>query len=366
MPYGTDIKDPLDILFIDDDEAFGVLVQKRLSRRGHRIVTARSGAEGMAALAIRRFDVIALDHSLPGETGLDVLARLGDRRERPPVVYVTGSADARVALDALRSGADEYVIKETSGEFYELLTAAVEHVYERWRLKRLREEQEQAVRDARDRAELLLKEVNHRVANSLGLVAAMVRMQAAGMSDDSAVKALQETQARITAIAGVHRRLYTSEKIGVVSLDDYLQYFVGELQTSLQDASGPHQIRLETARISISTDKAISLGVIVGELVTNAFKYAYRAREVGEVRVTFDRSAPAMARLVVEDDGIGFDPDGESAGTGLGSKILQAMSRSLNATLTHDRVERGARIVLEFPLDDAEMAETRLASRASA
>lgn len=352
MPYGAEDHGPLDVLLIDDDEALGALVAKRLGRRGHRVVVARSGDEGAELLARGNFDVIALDHSLSAETGVDVLKRLGSRAHRPPVVYVTGSADARVALEALRSGADEYVIKDMSGEFFELLAGAVDHVFDRWRMKKLREEQEQAVRDARDRAELLLKEVNHRVANSLGLVAAMVRMQAGGMSDPNAVKALQETQARISAIAGVHRRLYTSERIGIVSLDDYLAHFVGELQASLHDGSGPHRIDLKTERIELATDKAISLGVMVGELATNAFKYAYAPSQIGEVRIVLERRGDRHGRLIVEDDGCGFDPAAGSAGTGLGTRILNAMARSLNATLAHDPAHKGARIVVEFPLDE--------------
>ena len=69
-------------------------------------------------------------------------ARLGLRGERPPVVYVTGSVDARTAVQAIKAGADDYVIKEASGEFFELLIAAVAHALERWRLRRLKAESE--------------------------------------------------------------------------------------------------------------------------------------------------------------------------------------------------------------------------------
>jgi two-component sensor histidine kinase len=121
---------------------------------------------------------------------------------------------------------------------------------------------------------------------------------------------------------------------------------------SLHDASGPHRIVLRADKATLATDKAISLGVMVGELATNAFKYAYKPGEIGEVRVELRVPKPGVARLVVEDDGGGVDPEADSLGTGLGSKILQAMTRSLNASLDYDRSHAGARIVIEFPLDD--------------
>ncbi len=352
MPFSTEILTPIRVLYLDDDAGLGVLVKKALARRGHNVVPVVNSAQAFECLAQGGFDVMALDHSMPGETGLDVLARLGPRSERLPVVYVTGSADARLALQAIRAGADEYVIKDTATEFYDLLIAAIENVTERWRLKRQKAEDEQAVREARDRAELLLQEVNHRVANSLGLVAAMVRMQSAALADPAAIAALQETQARITAIAGVHRRLYTSDRIGLVEVDDYLEHLVGELQASLADEEHPYPIRLSAERLTIETDKAVSLGVIVGELVTNAFKYAYDVGATGEIRVSVQQQAPAaVIILTVEDDGKGFDPQSASQGTGLGSKILAAMATSLKATVAYVPRPSGTCVTVTFPLD---------------
>ncbi|KJV10712.1 hypothetical protein VZ95_03060 [Elstera litoralis] len=351
MPFSSKTLLPLKTLYLDDDAGLGVLVKKAMSRRGHNVVPVTNSQEAFDLLAQGGFDVMALDHSLVGETGLDVLARLGPRTERLPVVYVTGSADARLALQALRAGADEYVIKDTAAEFYDLLIAAIENVTERWRLKRQRADDEKAVREARDRAELLLQEVNHRVANSLGLVAAMVRMQSAALSDPGAIAALQETQARITAIAGVHRRLYTSDRIGLVEIDDYLEHLVGELQTSLADDEHPYSIRLNAERLTIPIDKAVSVGVIVGELVTNAFKYAYDPGAPGEIRVSMRQDPVAIVHLTVEDDGQGFDPRLPSRGTGLGSKILGAIAASLKAVVDYPSTASGTRVRVTFSLD---------------
>lgn len=349
MPYGTDLRGPIRILYIDDDPALGALVKRSLRRRGHEVTYVTNSADGFACLAKGGIDLIALDHTMPGESGMEVLGRLGPRSERPPVVYVTASADVRVAVEAIKAGADDYIVKDVSDDFFELLTAGIEQVFERWRLRRQRAESEKAVREARDRAELLLHEVNHRLANSLGLVAAMVRMQANTLADPAAVQALQETQARITAIAGVHRHLYLSDRVGLVEIDAYLDLLLTELRNSLADDDHPYKVTLTGQRIEISTDKAVSLGIVVSELVTNAFKYAYETRQPGEIRVLAEAHSDNRVRVVIEDDGVGCDPAASPRGTGFGSRILAAMAVNMDAQVTHHRVPDGTRITVDFP-----------------
>ncbi len=348
MPYGADLVGPMTVLHVDDDPALATLVRKALGRRGHVAVHVATGAEALDRLEAGGIDIVALDHSLAAETGLDILARVGPRDRRPPIVYVTGSADARLAVDALKSGADDYVIKDVSGEFYDLLVAALEQAFERWRLKKARAEDQRLVREARDRAELLLREVNHRVANSLGLVAAMVRMQASIVDDDEAKRALQETQSRISAVAGVHRHLYSSAGVGAVEISDYLGHLLEELQTSLSGAGTAHRVVRDLRPLVLKTDLAVSLGIVVGELVTNAFKYAYPEGVDGEIRVGVAVEGETVT-VSVEDDGVGWSGEGPVKGTGLGSKIVGAMCRTLEATLEWHRRPVGTAVVIRFP-----------------
>ncbi|NLH82853.1 MAG: response regulator [Phyllobacteriaceae bacterium] len=337
------------VLHVEDDPALATLVRKALSRRGHTVVHVTTGDAALARIEAGDVDVIALDHTLAGETGLDILARVGPRDRRPPIVYVTGSADAHLAVEALKSGADDYVIKDVSGEFYDLLVAALEQAIERWRLKKARAENERLVREARDRAELLLREVNHRVANSLGLVAAMVRMQASLVVDDEAKRALQETQSRITAVAGVHRHLYSSASVGEVEISDYLGHLLAELQASLAGTGAVHRVASTLAPLVLKTDHAVSLGIAVGELVTNAFKYAYPETESGEIRVAVS-AASGVVTVSVEDDGVGWHGEGPTKGSGLGSKIVGAMCRTLDATLEWSERPVGTAAVIRFPI----------------
>lgn len=348
MPTASGPGGMLTVLHVEDDPALAALVRKALGRRGYGVVHVATGDAALERLKQGGIDVVALDHSLGGETGLDILARLVPGDLRPPIVYVTGSADARLAVEALKNGADDYVIKDMSSEFYDLLVAALEQAIERARLKREQAENQRLIRESRDRAEILLREVNHRVANSLGLVAAMVRMQSASIEDEQARRALQKTESRIAAVAGVHRHLYTSENVGEVEISEYLRLLLEELEASMRGHASSCRIVTDLVSVSVKTDRAVSLGVVVGELVTNAFKYAYPCSTGGEIRVRV-RFDGARIKVLIEDDGIGWSGGGAAQGTGLGSKIVTAMGRTLDAVLTWEARSPGTTVVIDFP-----------------
>ncbi|MCP1550933.1 MULTISPECIES: sensor histidine kinase [Methylorubrum] len=336
------------ILYIDDDPGLGRLVQRSLQARGHHVELATNGTDGLARAQAGEIDLIALDHHMPDRTGLELLPMLRALPEAPPVIYVTGSEDSRVAVAALKAGAVDYVWKDVQGQFRELLGEAVDTALRQEALRRDKERAEAAVREARDRAELLLREVNHRVANSLTLVAALARMQTNAVADPAAKEALEEMQARISAIAGIHRRLYTSQDVEAVELDAYLTGLVEELQLAMKASGRDHAIRLHAEPIRLATDKAVSLGVVVTELVTNAYKYAYPAETQGEIRVQVMREGPDTLSLAVEDDGIGWTGEGQAKGTGLGSRIIRAMASNLRSVLTYVPGPSGTRAVLSF------------------
>ncbi|MGV9008853.1 sensor histidine kinase [Brevundimonas sp.] len=341
---------PIRLLYIDDDRGLSRLVEKEFSRHDYVVTCAPDGDAGLERLrAGEMFDVCALDHYMPGRDGLDVLPDILALETPPPVVYVTGAQDSRIAVAALRAGAADYVIKDVSEDFTSLLRSAIEDALHRRRLQRENDEAHEQVRIARDRAEAMLHEVNHRVGNSLQLVSSFMSLQLRHLVDEGARAALKESQARIEAVAHVHRRLYTSGDLSSVAMDEYLEGLIDELGKSLGPDETSPKLVLDVAPMRVTTDQAVSLGVVVTELVTNAVKYAYGPGQGGEIRIILRADGEGRALLTVEDDGPGMG-DGKPKGTGLGGKIVSAMASGLRSAVEFDGAHKGVRARLAFDL----------------
>jgi len=201
---------------------------------------------------------------------------------------------------------------------------------------------------ARDRAELLLAEVNHRVANSLALVASMVGLQSRSAESAETRMALTETQARITAVALVHKKLYVSGDVHSVALEEFLASLLQQVEVSMRDAGHTASLKAQLVPVKMPTDKSVSVGVIAAEWVTNAFKYAYPAAH-GEIRVILKHDDQGHAELVVEDDGVGFQADQRPQGTGLGTKLVSALAASLGASVDYRDRRPGLSARLRLP-----------------
>jgi two-component sensor histidine kinase len=334
------------ILYIDDDPGLRRLVEKLLARRGHTVVGAGSGAEGVEKVRSESFDLVGVDHYMPGMDGLDTVAELRKVPDCPPIIYVTGSDESSVAVAALKAGAADYVVKSMGDEFVDRLELAFSHALATVRLEREKAAAEEALKTSNERLQTLLREVNHRVANSLQLVATMVGMQARLINEPNARDALDDTERRIQAIAQVHRRLYSSDDVQTVAMDEYLAALVTELEDTWSTEHAPRAIRLTAEPLQLHADKALSLGVIVNELVSNACKYAYGPKDKGEIRVDFSRVGREQFRLSVEDDGPGLQADAAPRGTGLGSKLILAMAKALSTTVQYDATHSGVRAVV--------------------
>lgn len=361
---------PRKVLYIDDDQGLCALVKRSMGREGIEVVTAADGEAGLRLLAEHPdFDIVAVDLYMPGLSGVELTERINAMPNHPPVIVVTGAQDSRMAVSVLKAGAFDYVVKDVQGEFIYLLKAAFRAAAEAMRNRRAKEAAEAEVREARDRFEalaaeraMLMREVNHRVGNSLQLIASLLTIQSNAAGNPEIKEALSDATGRVMAVAQVHRRLYTSDDVQAVAIDLYLEALVEDLRRSAEGGALA-QLSLRAEPIAVTPDHAVAIGMIVNELVTNALKYAYPDGK-GAIRVALRKDGVSRGVLTVEDDGVGIAPKNGPKSTGLGQRIVRAMAEKIKAQIEQDRGHRGTRFVVTFDLSGppAPKIETKTAA----
>jgi two-component sensor histidine kinase len=340
------------LLYIDDDETLGRLVDRGLTRQGFNVVRAASGTDGLERLQQGGIDVIALDQYMPGLDGLETLERILAIPNAPPVVFVTASQDSTIAVTALKAGAADYLVKDTLGNFIPLLQVAIDGALRQARIQKARDEAEAEVHASRDRyaalaaeREVLLREVNHRVGNSLQIIASLLHLQANSSTQDDVKAALTNAMGRVAAVAQVHRRLYTSHDLKSVLLNQYLDALLEDLRRSAE-GNKMSRLTLKAEPIEIDPDRAVAIGIIVNELVMNAVKYAY-PDGAGPIHVDL-RAQDDDLVLSIADDGVGLNVKTDPRSTGMGQRIVTAMATKLDASVERDPAHPGTRIVVRF------------------
>jgi two-component sensor histidine kinase len=290
---------------------------------------------------------------MPGLDGLETLERILAIPNAPPVVFVTAAQDSTIAVTALKAGAADYLVKDASGDFIPLLQVAIDGALRQSLLQKARDDAEAEVHASRDRfaalaaeRELLLREVNHRVGNSLQIIASLLHLQANSSMQEDVKAALTNAMGRVAAVAQVHRRLYTSHDLKSVLLNQYLDALLEDLRRSAE-GNKMSRLTLKAQAIEIDPDRAVAIGIIVNELVMNAVKYAY-PDGAGPIHVELTAQGDALM-LSIADDGVGLSARSDPRSTGMGQRIVSAMASKLSATVERDDAHAGTRIVLRFP-----------------
>ena len=312
---------------------------------------ARVGADlaSPAGFALKTGRPVISNH-LENETRFrtpQLMADHGIRRAINVLIENREGAFGVLEVDDTREGVFEEADIAFMQGFANLLGGAIE-----------RQRTETLLRAALARQDLLAREMSHRVKNSLAIVASLLALQARAAEEDSAVRdALLDARSRVEAIAGVHDQLWRQgDQAGDTAPGEIdLAPFLQTLTANLESGAPGHRILCRTQAQLITADRAIPIGLVVNELVTNAVKYAYPAQaypEGGEIRVRTERTPVALI-LEVSDDGIGLPPGFAigRASRSLGMRVVANLARQLGATVTTPTQGQGACFHLEMPLD---------------
>lgn len=188
----------------------------------------------------------------------------------------------------------------------------------------------------------LLREMRHRIANSLQIIASILLLKAGSVSSEETKNELRAAHQRVMSVAAVQSHLNTSDGIEQIEMGPYLAKLSAGLASSMVGPKQAIDIAVAASEGSLPTSHAVSIGLIVTELIINSIKYAFpRTRKSARIRVTFE-TAQADWKLTVSDNGIGKRPhETSNASTGLSTALVAALAKQLRAQTSETSSARG-------------------------
>jgi two-component sensor histidine kinase len=217
----------------------------------------------------------------------------------------------------------------------------------------VREHKELELKTAIAEKEVLLREIHHRVKNNLQIIASLLSLQLNTIHSEPVVAQFRDSQNRIRAMSLIHERLYRSNDLARIDFGPYLRDLTGALLDGYQARGSEIGLSIETDDIQVSIDSAVTCGLLVNELVSNALKHAFPDGRRGTIAVEMRVINDMRFQLTVCDDGVGFPNEVNFYKTGsLGLQLVNSLTRQLGGTVGF-HTQPGSKITICFPATNA-------------
>jgi two-component sensor histidine kinase len=189
--------------------------------------------------------------------------------------------------------------------------------------------------------ENLLKEIHHRVKNNLQLISGLFEKQARQVTDETTKKLMKSGQDRIFSIALVHENLYQSEHLSTIDIKSYLEMLTENIKKLQKSELHDITIALDVDDSAVAIDMAIPLGLILNELITNCYKYAFKSRSAGDILIQFSQHQKELV-LIVQDNGVGLPSDFDlKKSRSLGMNLVLGLVRQIKGKLDYVSNDKG-------------------------
>jgi two-component sensor histidine kinase len=268
--------------------------------------------------------------------------RVRDRFPFCAVVMFTATGDQDKAVEAMKTGLDDYVVKRRDHQYTRLI-ASLRVAMERRQQKRALEVTNDNLLAAVEEKNVLLDELYHRLSNTLQLIIALNTLAGERVGDPACRSVLQGINDRIHALAALQERLYRTKDLSKVEFGSHLQ----ALAESMVQTQRPRiSLSVEAERVDLPVSTAIPLTLLANEFIANAVKHAFPENRAGTISVVFGRESGALV-LRVADDGVGFDrrPPSDS----MGMHLARRLSAQIKAALEFPQAAAGTTVALRIP-----------------
>lgn len=198
---------------------------------------------------------------------------------------------------------------------------------------------------------ILLKEIHHRVKNNLSIISGLIGLQIDTTGDEEARRVLQDSQSRIHSMATIHDKLYQTDSLSAIPLDSYLKELIEAIHKTFNNVNDSVSLLFDIEPVEISINKAVPCGLLVNELVVNAFKHAFKPGKKGVLEISLKKKNYEL-ELIITDNGPGLPADFNFNGTSsLGSMLIDTFSAQLEAQTEILDDKNGAAFKFTFSAD---------------
>jgi len=211
------------------------------------------------------------------------------------------------------------------------------------------------LRASEERKEALLREVHHRVKNNLAVICSLFYLQSMHTKDEETVQIFRDMENRVHSMALVHESLYGSENLARIDFAEYAQALAKDILSSHRSPGAPVQLKSNLEPIVMSADLAVPCGLILNELISNAFKDGFPGNVGGEIRLALHSGRDGKCSLFVEDSGVGIpaDLDVKESKT-LGLRLVRSLTQQIRGSFELVRIDSGTSARLQFTVNHHE------------
>jgi len=198
--------------------------------------------------------------------------------------------------------------------------------------------------------EFLLKEIHHRVKNNLETISSLLSLQTAHLDNDELKDIMRESQNRVQSMGIIHQNLYQGANLAAIEMKNYFENLAKFIIHSF-DMTDQVEIFCQMDKMELNVDKAIPIGLIVNEIITNSLKYAFPNGRSGAIGISM-REENSILHLSISDNGVGMANKPQIRGTGFGSQLITLLTKQLEGKMTLN-IQQGTEVVFEFQIDKA-------------
>ena len=329
------------ILFVEDRAEDVSLASRELRLGGFEFTSLVSETEASFRADLESFspDLILSDYCLPSFDGMTALRIRNERCPLVPFILVTGSLDEETAVNCIKSGADDYILKQN----LKRIAVAVQAALEKMDNLRRRQEAEVRMRASLAEKEVLLRELYHRTKNSMNVVLALLRIGKDSLADPAARTVLDDFEDRIYAMALAHDKLYEHHDLSKINLKDYFTDLVDSIRAKHPALAKRLDVVYDLDSVEGSIDLAVPLGMVVNELVTGCFHRTFPDQRRGNLRLSMRDRGDELELTIADDGQDGPGEPGKGSSPSIGIQLMTSIvGTQLKGTLTRSD-DRGTR-----------------------